>query len=108
MVFGGRPDLDPSLTAVSRFQNQSAGAHGEHVLSIEHVQTVKRIYQTRRLVFPTEAAIGGVENYAVGSDGPSMEFVAGETNRADRVALRQRVLPFPTTTGGLRADHSAN
>src|SRR5437667_4040084 len=108
MVFRGGFDLGPLLAAISRFQNQSARAHDENVLSIEHVQTIKRIDQASWLSFPTEPAVRGVENHAICSDGPAVQFVAGEPNRANRVPLWQRVLPFPTTTGCLHTDDSAN
>ena len=40
-----------------------------------------------------KAAVAGVQNYAVGADGPTVTFVGSETNCADGVALRPRVLP---------------
>jgi len=44
-----------------------------------------------------------VENYAISADGPTVALVACETDRADRVTLRQRVLPFPSAVKVLRA-----
>src|SRR5256885_1906488 len=100
--------LPPSFVRRMIPRSPAASAQGNHVLSIEYVQSVERVDQTGRWALPTEAATGGVKNDAVRADSPATELVAGETNRADRISLRQRVLPFPTTTGGLRADHSAN
>src|SRR6266536_233831 len=97
MIFRGRLDLDPFLAAISRFQNQSARARGEDVLSIEDIQSVQRIDQPGWLSFPPEAAVRGVKNDAVGAHGPAVQLIGGEPHRADRVTLRQRVLPFPTT-----------
>src|SRR5437667_11865118 len=105
MVFRGGFDLGPLLAAISRFQNQSARAHDENVLSIEHVQTIKRIDQASCLSFTTEPAVRGVENHAICSDGPAVQLVAGEPNRADRIHLWKWVQSFQLHNDSLCAEY---
>ena len=103
MIFRRRRDLDPSRSCISRRQHHSARPHDKGALAIQDVKAVERRNQTRLLVFPSKAAVRGIKNHAVGAHRPAMLLVASETNRADRIALRQRVLPFPSAVGHLPA-----
>src|SRR6266567_4062158 len=101
MIFGRRRDRDPSRSRISRRQHDSARPRDKGALAIQDVKAVERCNQTWLLVFPSKAAVRGIENYAVGAHGPTVQFVPGKTNRTDRIALGQRVLPFPSAIGGL-------
>src|SRR5713226_708189 len=103
MIFRGRGDLSPFLSAVFRRQHDAACAHGKSVLPIKNVKTVEGCDQTRVLTRPFKSAVRRVENDAVGADRPAVTLIVGETDRADRVSLWQRVLPFPSTVEVLRA-----
>src|SRR5205823_2870690 len=78
-------------------------AHCKCTLPIKNVKAVEGSNQARMLAGPFKSAIRGVENHAISADGPSVALVAGEADRADRVPLRQRVLPLPSTIKVLRA-----
>ena len=102
MILRWRRNFEPFVAAVSRFNHQSARANRKRMLPIEHVQAIQSIDEPRRLILPTKATVIRVKNHAVSADGPAVQLVAGETNCADRIPLRQRILPFPTATRVLR------
>src|SRR6267154_1895497 len=101
MIFGGCADFGPLQAAVFRDGDRPARSDHNQVATVMHVKSVQTRNQTRALPLPLKATVRGVKNHAVRAYCPAMELVIGKTNRADRVALRQRVLPFPTTIGGL-------
>ena len=101
MILRRRFRLDPFFAGVSGGDNQAARAHGKCVLAIENVQSVQRVDQSRWLMLPTKSTISCVENQTIGSDGPSMQLIAGKTNCTDRVALWLGVLPLPPSLGNL-------
>ena len=77
----------------------STDHHGP--LPVENVKAVETHDRSCVLAFPLKAAIVGAKNYAVRADRPTMALVIRETNCADRVALRQGVLPFPSPIAAL-------
>src|SRR2546430_6239844 len=101
MIFRRRRYRDPSRSSISRRQHDSARPHDKGALAIQDVKAVECRNQTRLLVFPPKAAVRGIKNHAVRAHRPTMLLVVSETNRTDRIALRQRVLPFPSAVGGL-------
>src|SRR6266850_1508193 len=103
MIFRRRGYLSPFLSAVLRGHDDATRADCKRALPIQNVKTVEGGNQTRVLARPFKSAVGGVENYSVCADGPTMTLVGGEADRADRVPLRQRVLPFPAAVKVLRA-----
>ncbi len=102
MIFGRGADLGPFLAGVFRDHDRAAGADHHRALRILHVKTIEARDQPRTLALPLKATIRGVKNHAVRAHRPAVEFVTGETNGADRVTLRSRVLPFPSAVGCLR------
>ena len=54
------------------------------------------------LAGPRKTTVGRMENYAIRADGPAVPVIVRKLNGADRVSLRQRVLPFPTAFATLR------
>src|SRR5712692_5336269 len=103
MIFRRRGDRSPFLAAVLRRHHNAAGAHCKRVLPIKNEKTVEGCDQTRVLTRPFKPAVRSVENRSVCPDRPTVTLIVGETNRADRVSLRQGVLPFPSTIEVLRA-----
>ena len=108
MIFRLRLNRIPALAGVARFQDQAARADRKHVLGIKHIQAVQVVDETGRLVVPTKTAVGRIKNHSIRAHRPAMKFVAGKSNRVDRVALRQRVLPFPTAVACLRSEQRAD
>src|SRR6266550_1359920 len=102
MIFGRGTDLGPFLTGVFGDHDRAARADYYRALRILHVKTIETRDQSRALARPLKATIGGVKNHSIRAYRPSVEFVTGETNGADRITLRSRVLPFPSTIGCLR------
>jgi hypothetical protein len=101
MIFRRRLDANPSPAAVCRPQHETARANGERAPSIKNVKAVESRNLARGLAFPSKAAIRRVEDYAVCSHSPAVNFIRGETDSADRIPLWQRVLPLPLTLGSL-------
>src|SRR5712691_675338 len=101
MIFCRSRNLAPSRSRISRRQHDSARPHDKGALAIQDVKAVERRNQTRLLVFPPKAAVRGIENHSVRAHRPTMLLVVSETNRTDRISLRQRVLPFPSAVGQL-------
>src|SRR5713101_4760226 len=96
MIFRRRGNLSPFLSAVFRRDDDATRADCKRALPIKNVETVEGGNQTRVLTRPFKPAVRGVENNAVSAYGPTVTLVVCETDRADRVPLRQRVLPFPS------------
>src|SRR5882762_2237952 len=103
MIFRRRGNPSPFLSAVFRRDDDPARADRKRALPIKNVKAVEGGNQARMLARPFKSAVRGVENHAISADRPSVALVAGETDRADRVSLRQRVLPFPSAIKVLRA-----
>src|SRR5437660_7628951 len=101
MIFRRSRNGDPSRSCILGCQHASTRPRGKGALAIQDVKAVECRNQARRLVFPSKAAVRGIENHAVRAHRPAVQLVAGETNRTDRIALGQRVLPFPSAIGGL-------
>ena len=101
MIFRRRRNRDPSRSRIFGRQHDSARPHDKGTLAIQGVKAVERRNQACLLVFPSKAAVRGIKNHAVGAHGPTVQFVPGKTNRTNRIALGQRVLPFPSAIGGL-------
>src|SRR6266851_4838192 len=103
MIFRRCGNLGPFLSAVFRRDDDATRADCKRALPIKNVETVEGGNQTRVLTRPFKPAVRGVENNAVSAYGPTVTLVVCETDRADRVPLRQRVLPFPSAVEALRA-----
>ena len=103
MILCRRGNLSPFLSAVFRRDDDPTRADRKCALPIKNVKTVEGGDQARMLAGPFKSAVRGVENDSVRADGPTVALVAGEADRADRVPLRQRVLPFPSAVEVLRA-----
>src|SRR6266571_7722303 len=102
MILRRRGNLSPFLSAVFRRDDDPTRADGKRALPIKNVKAVEGGNQAWMLTGPFKSAVRGVENYAVCADGPTVALVARETDRTDRVPLRQRVLPFPSAVKVLR------
>jgi hypothetical protein len=102
MIFGRRADLGPFLSGVFRNYDRATRADYYRALTILHVKTIETGDQSRALALPLKAAVRGVKNHSIGAHGPTVELVTGETDGADRITLRSRVLPFPSAIGCLR------
>ena len=96
MIFRWCRDRDPFCSRIPRRQHDSPRPHDKGPLAIQYVEAVERRSQARLLVIPSKAAVDAMKNHAVGADRPAMLLVGSETNRTDRIPLRQRVLPFPS------------
>src|SRR5712692_8443882 len=102
MIFRRRGDLSPFLAAVPGCHHDAACAHGKRVLPIKNVKAVEGCDETRVLTSPFKSAVRSVKNHSVRADCPTVTLIVGEADRADRVPLRQRVLPFPSAVEVLR------
>src|SRR5258708_31416182 len=110
MIFGWGADFSPSLASIFRKHHCTARADNSSPPGILYEESIETCDQTRMLALPLKAAVAGVQNHSVGADRPTVALVGGETNRADRVALWSRVLPFPPpvdclSKGGCGADN---
>src|ERR1700674_2826840 len=103
MIFRRRGNLSPFLSAVFRRDDDPTRADCKRALAIKNIKAVEGGNQTRVLARPFKSAVRSVENHAISADRPTVALVARESDRADRVALRQRVLPFPSAIEVLRA-----
>src|SRR5438552_10476047 len=103
MILRRRGNLSPFLSAAFRRDDDPTRADCKCALPIKNVKAVEGGNQARMLARPFKSAVRGVQNHAISADGPSVALVARETDRADRVPLRQRVLPFPAAVKVLRA-----
>src|SRR5258708_27200033 len=106
MILGRCADLSPSLSGVFRQRHRAARSNHHGAFRIVHIESIEIHDDARVLTLPLKAAVAGVKNYSGGAHGPTVSLVSGETNRADGVSLRSRVLPLPSAVGGLRADGS--
>src|SRR6266404_6802039 len=106
VIFGGRRDLNPSLSGVFRKHHRAARSDHHGALRILHIESIEIHDYSRTLAFPLKAAVGGVKNHSVCAYGPTVSLVSRETDRADGVALRSRVLPFPSAVDCLRETRS--
>src|SRR5712691_793731 len=91
MILRRRGNLSPFLAAVFRRDDDPTRADCKRALPIKNVKAVESGNQARMLARPFKSAVRGAENYAVCADSPTVALVAGETDRADRVPLWQRV-----------------
>src|SRR5260370_1667950 len=98
MIFCRRGDLSPFVSSIFCSQHQAAGAHNDRSLPVKNVETIERHDRPRVLALPLKPAVSRVKNYTVRSDRPTMTLVIRETDRADRISRRPRVLPCPTPT----------
>src|SRR5438552_3568898 len=103
MILRRRGNLSPFFSAVFRRDDDPTRADCKRALPVKNVKAVEGGNQARMLARPFKSAVRGVQNHAICADGPTVALVAGETDRADRVPLRQRVLPFPPAVKVLRA-----
>src|SRR5207248_8052764 len=94
MILCGRGNFDPDSAPIRRSKHDAARSYRQCTSPIKNKQTIQRGDHSRALAGPNETAVRRVEDDAVGSDGPAVLLVLRKTNGADRVALRQRVLPF--------------
>lgn len=101
MVFRRRADLSPLFAPVFGQHDCATRPDRNRVLPILNVQSIQTRDYAGRLAFPLKAAVRGVKDHTVGAHRPTVELVTGETNRADGVALRARVLPLPAAVGCL-------
>src|SRR6266851_3594828 len=99
MIFGRGADLGPFLAGVFRDHHRATSADYHRALRILHVQTIEARDQSRTLALPLKPTIRGVKNHTIRAHCPAVELVTGETNGADRVTLRSRILPFPSAIG---------
>lgn len=101
MVFCRRADLGPFISAVLCNHDRSARSDSNSVLTILNVQPIESRDHAGALALPLKAAVGAVEDHTVGAHRPTVKFVGGETDRADRIPLRPGILPFPSLFGSL-------
>ena len=102
MIFGRRVDLSPFLAAIFRDCNRAARADNYRAPGVLNVKSIKTHDHSRVLARPLKAAVRGIKNHSVCAHRPTVALVTGETDRADGVTLRSRVLPLPAAVGGLR------
>ena len=103
MIFCGRGNPDPDSAPIRRSKHNAARADRQRTSPIKNEQTIQRCDHSRALAGPNEAAIRCVKDDAVGSHGPAVLLILRKTNGANRVALWQRILPFPTAIKSLPA-----
>src|SRR5258706_13353401 len=97
MIFGGRTNLNPSLSGVFRKHHRAARSDRHSAFRILHIESIEIHDYSRTLAFPLKAAVGGVKHHSVCAYAPTVSLVSRETDRADGAALRSRVLPLPST-----------
>src|ERR1051326_258543 len=101
MIFRWGADWNPPGAGISGHQDQTTRAGHKGPLAIQHVEPVERRRQTRLLVLPSETAVCGIEDHAIRAYGPTVQLIRRKTDRADGIALWQRILPFPSAVGRL-------
>src|ERR1041384_5175311 len=101
MILCRSANIAPAFAAIFRKQNRAARADCERALTIENEEAIEGDGSARCLSLPTEAAVTGPQNHAVSADSPAVQLVRREANTVDRIALRQRILPFPTPVSWL-------
>src|ERR1700682_5588888 len=104
MIPGRRRDISPSLSSVFRKRHCAARADDNRAFGILNKESIEAGDDPRVLALPLKATVAGIQNHSVGSHGPTMTLVGGETNRANGVPLRSRVLPFPSAIDCLSKD----
>ena len=105
MISHASSALQPVQASVLRCENDAARSGNYRMRLVAHVKTIERCVRRRRLRLPMKTAVVRVQDRTVIADGPAVSLVFRKANGIDQIALRPRVLPFPTRLQGeLRID----
>src|SRR5690606_22161013 len=97
MVASLNPGLSPFTTTVFGDINTAACSDNYGISGIANKNTAKRLVFRQKLPLPRKTAVSRMKYRVVRTDSKTAPFVIGEIYRIDRISLRQRILPDPST-----------